>query len=122
MAKKGNVTRTEKVTEYVRQHPDESISEVLTVMRQRGIQVSRSVVSQVRKSLGVTQAGGTMKKSAKKKAAKKKGSSSATAGARSSVEAQVITADDLYEAKKLSEELGGVERLREALDALERLR
>jgi len=126
MAKKGSVNRTEKVRQYMSEHPDESISEVQSTLKRQGIQVSRSLVSQVRKKLGLTQAGRATKKAAKKrakrKAAKKKVASSKTAATKSTAKAQIITADDLYEAKKLADELGGVERVREALDALERLK
>ena len=126
MAKRGSVNRTEKVQQHLSEHPDESITEVLASLKRQGIQVSRSLVSQVRKKLGLTQSGRATKKAAKKKAkrkaAKKKVASPKTAAARATAKAQIITADDLYEAKKLVDELGGIERVREALDAIERLR
>lgn len=118
MAKKGSVNRTEKVQQYVREHPDESITEVLDAMKRRGYPVSRSLVSQVRKKLGLSQSGGPTKKKATRKTAQKKVASPTTATAKP----KVITADDLYEAKTLADELGGIERVREALDALERLK
>lgn len=123
MAKKRSSTsRTAKVQEYLEEHPNESISDVLSGLATRGITVSRSLISQVKTKLGQTGRRGT--KAVRKKAAKKKTSgadSPQTASAPSSSAGRVITADDLYEAKKLADELGGIDRVRSALDALERL-
>ncbi len=122
--KKSGVNRTAKVKEYLETHPSESISEVLAGLAARGIKVSRSLISQVKKKLGQTGTRGT--KMAKKKTAKKKasgaGAAQTAASAHSSSAGRAITADELYEAKKLADELGGIDRLRSALDALERLR
>ena len=120
MAKKGSSNRTEKVREYVSNNPDHSISETESALANQGIKVSRSLISQVRKALGVTQSGA--KKSRKKKKMTKKRATGKKAVAARATSAKAITADDLYEAKKLADELGGISRVREALDALEKLR
>ena len=119
MAKKGSFNRTEKVREYVTNNPDHSISETESALENQGIKVSRSLISQVRKALGVKQSG--VKKSRKRKMTRKRATRKKAVAARAT-SAKAITADDLYEAKKLADELGGISRVREALDALEKLR
>ncbi len=115
MAKKRRgINRTEKVREYMSLHPTQSISEVLAGLENQGIKVSRSLVSQVRKRSEMTNAGDSTRSATKNVANRKR---SVTAGAGE----KVITADDLIEAKKLADELGGLDRVREALDALEKL-
>ncbi len=135
MAKKGELNRTDKVREYMKANPNESNTEVLTGLEQQGIKVSRSLLSQVRQEPGIPTGGGTKKKAAakstakkkpaKKKTGQKKPAKKKTASAKpaaSAAKSPAITADDLYEAKKLADELGGIDRVREALKALEQLR
>ena len=124
MAKKrGGVNRTEKVDEYLLAHPDQSISETLAGLAEQRVHVSRSLISQERTKLGLSQGRGK-KKAAKKKGAKKKASGArvAAVSTASPSKSAKITADELYEAKQLADQLGSVQRLRDALDALERLR
>lgn len=123
MAKKrGGINRSAKVKEYLVEHPGESINEVLEGLAVRGTKVSRSLISQVKKTLGQTGARGAggRKRTAKKKASGA-GATQTAAKAPSATARGVITAEDLYEAKKLADDLGGIERVRKALDALERL-
>ena len=122
MAKKGGANRTAKVREYMTAHPEQTNAEVFHGLESQGTHVSRSLVSQVRKQLGMRQSGGTKKRAGKKKVGKKKIARKETAMARPSGRGRGITTEDLFEAKKLADELGGLDRVREALDALERLR
>ncbi len=71
--KKGGVNRTEKADEYLLAHPDQSINEVLAGLAEQRVHVSRSLISQERTKLGLSQGRGK-KKAAKKKGAKKKSS------------------------------------------------
>lgn len=121
--KKGGVNRTEKVHEYLLAHPDQSTAEVLAGLAEQGHQVSSSLVSQGRAKLGLSPGRGR-KKAAKKKGAKKKaaGANVAVARTTSASKSAKITSDELYDAKQLADQLGGIDRLRQALDALERLR
>lgn len=121
--KKGGVNRTAKVHEYLLAHPGQSTSEVLAGLAEQGIKVSSSLISQGRAKLGQSLGRGK-KKAAKKNGSKKKapGAGVATARMTSGSKSAKITADELYLSKQLADELGGIDRLRQALDALERLR
>jgi len=121
--KKGGVNRTEKVHEYLLANPSQSTSEVLAGLAEQGYQVSNSLVSQGRAKLGLSPGRGR-KKAAKKKGAKKKAAGANVAAARtaSASKSAKITSDELYDAKQLADQLGGIDRLRKALDDLERLR
>ena len=122
MAKKGGANRTAKVREYMQANPDQSNAEVFHTLESQGTHVSRSLVSQVRKQLGMPQSDRTKKRAGKRRVGKKKVIHRRTAMAQPTGRGRGITAEDLIEAKKLADELGGLDRMREALDALERLR
>ena len=126
MAKKGGVNRTEKVREYIRANPEQTNAEVFRGLADQGTHVSRSLVSQVRKEAGMPQGSGTTRRAGKKKVGKKKVARKKAAMAQPTAakagRGRTVTAEDLFEAKKLADELGGLDRVREALDALERLR
>ncbi len=125
MAKKGGVNRTEKVREYMLANPDQTNAEAFRGLEAQGTHVSHSLISQVRKQMGFPQGGSTKKRAGKKKAKKKVGqkkTSMAQPASAPTARGRAITAEDLFEAKKLADDLGGLERVREALDALERLR
>ena len=119
MAKKKSQgpSKSQAVRDYLTGNPSATASVVIPELAQRGINVSVALVSQVKKRM--KQAGqldgqnlegqkAATKKSAAKKAAPKKS-------------AKTLTADDLVEAKKLVDELGGMDQARQALEYLEEL-
>jgi hypothetical protein len=97
--------RSEAIREYVVANPKDGPAEIVEAMKKQGIKVTRGLASNVKY-------GGNRRKQKKRtmhSAARrtKKGS---------------LTVEQLLEVKRLSESLGGLDRVQLALDALERFR
>jgi hypothetical protein len=127
MAKKKSqgVNKSQAVRDYLAEHPDATASTILPALAARGIDVSVALVSQIKQRLKNSGESGSGKSTTKKKAGRKKvaGRKAMTkkTTATSSRAANALTADDLVEAKKLVDELGGIDQAREALKYLENL-
>jgi hypothetical protein len=127
MAKKKSqgVNKSQAVRDYLAEHPDATASTILPALAERGIDVSVALVSQIKQRLKNSGESGSGKPTTKKKAGRKKvaGRKAMTkkTTATSSRAAKALTADDLVEAKKLVDELGGIDQAREALKYLENL-
>jgi hypothetical protein len=105
--------------------PVPTISTILPALAERGIDVSVALVGQIKQRMKKSGESGSGKSMAKKKAVKKKLTSrkamTKKTTAATSRAAKALTADDLVEAKKLVDDLGGIDQTREALKYLEEL-
>lgn len=122
MAKKKShgVNKSQAVRDYLAEHPDATASTIRPALADRGIDVSVALVGQIKqrmkKSGGSNGASATpTKKSAKKKRTGKPANRQKTGSSKA------ITADDLVEAKKFADELGGIDQARKALEYLKEL-
>jgi hypothetical protein len=127
MAKKKSqgVNKSQAVHDYLTEHPDATASTILPALAERGIDVSVALVGQIKQRMKKSGESGSGESRAKKKAVKKKvvgrKAMAKKTTATSSPAAKALTADDLMEAKKLVDELGGIDQAREALKYLEEL-
>ena len=120
MAKKKKakgISRSQSIRNYLAKHRSATPKEIVAGLAENGIEVSIGLVSNIKYSKRQT----GKKKVIKKRVAikKKAGAKKAAARKRTTVS---FTATDLFEAKKLSDYLGGIEKARKALDTLENLR
>ena len=116
MAKKKSQgpSKSQSVRDYLSENPSATASVVVPEMAERGINVSPALVSQVKKRMKESgQLDG--QKAATKKSGSKKSSP------KKSAPANALTAENLVEAKKLVNELGGIDQARQALKFLEEL-
>ena len=101
------VNKSEAIRDYLAKHPDAKPKAIIAAMKGRGITVSDSLANAVKYEKG---------KSGKKKVTKAPVSRGAKAASGS------LSADDLLEAKSLADRLGGIERAKDALETLQKLR
>jgi hypothetical protein len=111
------INKSDAVRLYMEQNPAAGPNAVVAGLTAQGIEVSKSLVNALRAK---AKAG----KTATTKAAPKRTTApqKAAATARSASAAARLSAADLLEAKKLVDQLGGIEHARDALTTLERLR
>ena len=142
MAKKkaATVNKAQAVRDYLGKHPEATASVVIPALGKEGITVSSALVSNTRsrmkmagklpslpegnsssEPIGQTTetAQPTPKKATKKRAVKQ--ARPATTAAPNQT-ARGLSAEDLFEAKQLADQLGGIAEAREALNVLESLR
>jgi hypothetical protein len=120
--RRGN--KSQAVREYLSQHPDAMPKSVSSVLKtQKGLIVSPRVVSTIKFKMrreGVLSGSGRRKgaaaSSAASSAAPTRSASSASNGARE------LSFTELVAVKDMADRVGGVETVKRALDALERLR
>lgn len=136
----GDINKSEEIRKYLRKHPEAGAATIIPEFAKRGIEVKKSLVSGVKQDMkkkgdlpGSSSSpaqSASPQKTAKKKTARKtsqaaepKTSQKATVStpAKAADLKPVITAEDLKEAKKLVNELGGIEQVRRALKYLEEL-
>ena len=103
-------SKSQAVRDFLSENPSATASIVVPALGQRGIKVSPALVSQVKKRM--KQAGNLDGHNAATNA-----SASRTSGAKS----KTLTAENLVDAKKLVDELGGIDQARKALKFLEEL-
>jgi hypothetical protein len=115
--KRAGKSKSDHIQGYLEQNPDASPTEVIDALARKRVKVSTSLVGKIKYELkqGTKP---TPKRKPKKRAARKKAAPVATPA----TAAFSLTMEDLLEAKKLVDELGSVEEVRKALDALEKLR
>lgn len=125
MAKKKSKgpNKSQAVRDYLTEHHGATASVVIPDLAARGIKVSVALVGQIKQRMkksgeqgGQKPASAPAKKSAKTRARKK-----ATATEFTPSTSKGLTADDLMEAKKLVDELGGIEQARRARNYREEL-
>jgi hypothetical protein len=117
MAKKKSkgVNKSQAIRDYLTEHPDATASVIRPALAERGIDVSVALIGQIKQWMKKSGGKATKKKAAKKTPAGKQ------AAPRESVSAKTLTAEDLVDAKKLVDELGGIDQARKALEYLEEL-
>ncbi|MCM2374026.1 hypothetical protein [Aporhodopirellula aestuarii] len=118
MAKKKSdgVNKSQAIRDYYAANPKAKPMEVAEAMKAQGINVTAQFVSTVKsnsKKSKTTRGRASAKKSVAKKPAKR--------ATRASKATSEVSLDSLLNAKKLVEEMGGVEGARNALSVLEQL-
>ncbi len=117
--KKAGVNKSAAILKYQAQNPGASAKEVVSALAKRGIEITEKSVwnakskNKVRKKAAKKAVVVKKKRVARKKATRKK-------VARPGVSA--LSADDLFEAKKLVDKLGSLDGARKAIETLEQLR
>jgi len=109
--KSKDVNKSQAVRDYLSENPDATASKIIPELAKRGINVSPALVSQIKQRL---------KKSGNPTAPEKRAGAKKTMR-NESRSGSDLTADKLVEAKKLVEELGGLDQARGALSFLEEL-
>ena len=117
MAKKKAVTvnKAQAIRDYLQMHPEATATIVIPALAKEGITVSSALVSNTRSRL---KKAGATKKATKKRVARKKTTRKKVT--RPSVLS--LSANDLFEAKKLVDKLGSLDGARKAIETLEQLR
>lgn len=110
------VNRSQEIRDYLAEHPNAPVKEIIEALGKRGIQVSQGLVSNVKYTSGPKRRGRRKKKRAVARRSPRKRTTATRRGTSG------ISASDLIEAKKLADQLGGIREARQALDALEELR
>lgn len=105
-----NVNKTQAVKDYLKEHPGALPVAVSEALKAQGVDVDPKYVSNVKFKLGI-------KKRRKKAVAKGEEAKPAAAA----VPTDMISVAALQKAKKLIQELGGVQQAKQALAALGRL-
>jgi hypothetical protein len=105
-AAKKKVNRSQLIRDYLAANPDDSPKAIVTALAKKGTKVTEALASNVKYTKSATK---------KKPAAKKK------AGAKRQAVNDKVSLGTLVQAKKMAEQLGGVEKAKEALNALAKL-
>lgn len=112
MAKKrAGKSLSQHIRDYLDANPGATPGEIVEGLGKQGVKVSPGLASNVKYTSGT----GAKKK---KKTGRRRGR---PPGRRAATSARSISAQDLLEAKKLVDGLGGIQSARAALDALEKL-
>jgi hypothetical protein len=112
MAKKRGrrrVNKSQAIRDYLQQDPGATPKQIVTALAERGVKVSEGLAGNVKYTSGP---GG---------ARRGRGRGRGRPRTRR-VAVNTLSAQDLVEAKKLADQLGGIEQARRALEALEQLR
>jgi len=105
-----NMNKTQAVKDYLKEHPGALPVAVSEALRAQGVDVDPKYVSNIKFKLGI-------KKRRKKAVAKDEEATPAAAA----VSTDMISVAALQKAKKLIQELGGVQQAKQALTALGQL-
>lgn len=104
--KKSAGNRSQAIRDYLAEHPQATAGEIVPALARQGIEVSAGLVSNVKhavthgtKPLVPGRADGRRRRGVSQ-----------------------LSAENLFEAKRLVDELGGIDAARQALEALEKLR
>ena len=105
--KKAGPNKTEMIRGYFKKNPNIAGADIVADMKKREITVTSNYVSNVKSGMNKKKAAKkTTKKTTKKKAAK----------------SDKLSLGDLVKAKKLADELGGVDKTHELLNAVAKLK
>jgi hypothetical protein len=107
--------KSQAVRDYLDKNPDAGPKQVVEGLAAQGINVSRALVGIVKYRSG------PKRKATRKRKVRRRRVTRAVAAPKST-RANHLTADDLFEAKKLVDSLGGIDEARRALEALQQLR
>lgn len=105
-ARQGSVNKSAEIRKYMGRHRNAAPKEIIEALAAEGIEVSQGLVSAV--------------KYGKQPTGARRGRGRARAG-RPAAAASSLSAQDLIQANELINQMGGVDRVREALDLLEQL-
>ncbi len=121
MAKKKSkgVSKSQAIRDYLAEHPDATASTIRPALAERGINVSLALVGQIKHRMNDSGGSGSKRKTAKKTVGRKKAARKATP--RKAASGSALSAANLVEAKKLVDDLGGIDQARQALKYLEEL-
>lgn len=106
----GGVNKTEAILKYVADNPKKPPREVAADLTAQGVPVSAAYVSNVK-------SGGRRKK----KKSRGVGRPRKSVGGASGGNSLSVAVDSLIRAKRLADQLGGIEKAKQAMDALARL-
>ena len=98
--------RSQAIRDYLAQSPGASSKEVVAGLQAKGIEVKETLVNSIKY--------GKRSKALSRKRIVSRGRPGRATG--------TLTSDDLLEAKRLADQLGGIKQARQALETLERLR
>jgi hypothetical protein len=112
---RGGVNKSQAIREYLANNPNAPPKDVAEALRAQGIRVSSQLVSNVKTMRG-TRGRRAGRPAAAGRGAGRRGARRGRAGADS------ISVQNLLDAKRVIEQVGSVEAVRKALDALESLR
>jgi len=101
----GTISGSQAIREYLRDHPGAKPKEIKAGLRQQGIKVSTGLIGSV-----------------KHHATKAQNNSRVVRSAARYMDGEAVSLRELVEVKKFADGLGGVDRVRQALEALELLR
>ena len=130
--KTDGVNKSKEVRKYLEQDPDATAATIVPHFAARGIEIQPGFVNNVKSQMKKATQGSngqavasepaptTPNATGKKKSRKKKAARTNAAPA-ASPKSRSLTADNLVEAKKLVDELGGIDQARKALKYLEEL-
>lgn len=106
-------SKSQAIREYLAEHPGAGLKQIVADLGARGIEVSRSLAGVVKSRSGPKRRKVTRKKKVRRVRTR--------AAAPRTTRAGGLTSDDLFEAKKLAERVGGIAQARKALETLEQL-
>ncbi len=104
--KKARVNKSQVVRDYMAANPEVGPKGVSAALKKKGIKVSPQMVSTIKTKAKKKSSGKKRGRPAKKKLARRAGG---------------LNIDTLVKAKKLADRMGGVDKAKEALDALAKL-
>ena len=110
MAKKRGrrrVNKSQAIRDYLQQDPGATPKQIVAGLAERGVKVSEGLAGNVKYTSGGARRG-TGRRRGRPRTRR--------------VAVNTLSAQDLVEAKKLADQLGGIEQARKALEALEQLR
>ena len=112
---KGGVNKSEAIRDYLTKNSDAGPKEIKEALKKRGVDVTDSLVSQVKYNSA------TSKKAKKRGRPKGQKATPASRRGRPPAMSNGVSFDALFEAKTLADRLGGVDRAKEAVSMLEKL-
>lgn len=113
--KKARGNKSQAIRDYLASNPNATAKEIVPALKKQGLTVTAGLVNNVESTSGP-------KRGRKKRGRKKSGRKKGPARARRTTGSSRLSLADLQEAKRLADQLGGVQEARAALEALEELR
>ena len=108
MAKKRRGNKSQAIRDFLAANPQATPNEIVAGLKQQGITVSPGLASNVKYTSG-------------RRTAKRRGRPPGRGRGVRRGSNGALTANDLLEAKKLADQLGGIEQARKALETLQEL-
>jgi len=111
---RGGVNKSQAIREYLEQNANAAPKDVAAALQGQGVRVSSQLVSNVKTMMG--------RRAKRGRGAARRKTTRRTTGRGGRVGVASISVQDLMDAKRVVEQVGSVEAVRKALDALESLR